>query len=36
MVFDQRHHGRLRQLIDALNELVDGPGEVLTAAERSD
>lgn len=35
MVFDQRHHGRLRQLIDALNELVDGPGEVIAAAERS-
>jgi hypothetical protein len=34
MEFDQRHHGRLRQLIDALNELVDGPGEVVTAAER--
>jgi uncharacterized protein (TIGR00730 family) len=34
--FDQRHHGRLRQLIDALNELVDGPGEVITAAERSE
>jgi uncharacterized protein (TIGR00730 family) len=35
MIFDQRHHGRLRQLIDALNELVDGPGEVVTAEERS-
>lgn len=33
--FDQRHHGRLRQLIDSLNALGDGPGEIITAAQRS-
>jgi uncharacterized protein (TIGR00730 family) len=29
--FDRMHHGRLRQLIDALNAFTDGPGEVLPA-----